>query len=518
MKLYYKIMLVVSGGIIIVVGFITLFVYKQFRESIEAQMGSAAMDMSSTIAGMDEISKALAFKNKDGHIQEIIESLRENTRYQYIIIMDMDGIQYSYPYESGLYKSYKNGGEERVIENGEVYISADTNELISAIRSFYPIYYEGEQVGAVLVALLSDQIQKENERYRNNMEAALVMAVVVGIILAILLSVNIKNSIFGLEPKEIAMLLSEKELILHNIERGLIAIDTDGQVLLCNKRANILLNMCEEDSKPSLLKSSQIVYDKMMAVMACGVNKIHEQVILENQSNIILSMCMIQDSNNKIIGVVASMEDTTLIRALSEELTDYKSLVDTLRAQKHEFSNRLQTIAGLIQLGNHAEAMDYIEDVSKRNSQFQYLISECIRDNKIAGLLLSKYVIFEENKIEFIVDTKTKLTGLPKNITTDEVCTIIGNLLDNSMEVLLDQPKRIIKLYICSDDHEFILELYNSGPEIEATDAKRLFEKGYSTKGSARGYGLYLVHSIVEKVHGRINWKNDKGVKWYVRI
>jgi two-component system CitB family sensor kinase len=225
-------MLMIAIVIALVIGFISIVINLQLNASIEAQMGNAANDMAIAVAQMTQISEGLHANNKDGSVQTIVESIRVQTRYQYIIIMDMDGIQYAYPYESGLYKPYKNGGESRVLKFGEAYVSADTNKLISAVRSFQPIYYKGQQVGAVLVGLLTDEVQIENESYRKSMELALIVALLMGILISFFMAKNIKKSIFDLEPKEIALLLSEREIILQSIERGIVAIDHRGDVLL----------------------------------------------------------------------------------------------------------------------------------------------------------------------------------------------------------------------------------------------------------------------------------------------
>ncbi len=165
-------------------------------------------------------------------------ALMQETRYQYIIVMDMDSIQYSYPYESGLHKPYKANGEADVLNKGMAYVSIDSNELISAIRAFVPIYYENEQVGAVLVGLLTTEAKEENRVHVIIMEITLIFGVLIGMIMAILFSIHIKKSTFGLEPKEIAILMTEKDMIFQNIERGIMAVNRDQTITLFNKKSS----------------------------------------------------------------------------------------------------------------------------------------------------------------------------------------------------------------------------------------------------------------------------------------
>lgn len=517
MKLHYKLMILVSIVVMVVVGFISIVNRFQTDASLETQMGNAATDMSAAIAHIPEIEEKLASGDQDGDIQALIELLRSETRYQYIIVMDMEGIQYSYPYASGLYKPYKNGGETRVLTSGDTYVSADTNQLISAIRSFHPIHYQGQQVGAVLVGLLTDQIYEENEVYGRNMEVALVLGVVIGIVCAFYLAFNIKRSIFGLEPKEIAMLLSERELIFQSIERGMIAVDPEGEILLCNSQAKLLLGIKPSDERKSISLTSQVMQDQVMAAMSCQCNSANATIVLENKVTVIMSLCLMHDANDKVLGAVISLEDMTQVRALAEEITDYRRLVDTLRAQNHEFMNKMQTISGLMQLESYDEAIDYIELLTQNNRQLHHLLTEAIRDNKIAGLLLTKYADYSEKKVDFKIASDSSLTALPASLSSDVACSIIGNLLENSIEALAKATKKEVTIYVEGDREHFSLEVYNSGPEIHV-DHATLFKTGFSTKGDHRGYGLSLIEELVVNAGGTIHWENDEGVRWYVNI
>jgi len=517
MKLHYKLVILVSIGVIVVVGFLSLVNRYQTDAALETQMGSAAADMSATIANLPDIGQYLASHNQEDAIQDLIETLRVDTRYQYIIVMDMEGIQYSYPYTSGLYKPYKNGGEEKVLESGATYISADTNELISAIRSFHPIMHEGDQVGAVLVGLLTDQVQEENNSYRRAMELALVIGLVVGIVGAYLLAMNIKKSIYGLEPKEIALLLGQRELIFQSIQRGTIALDSEGNISLCNSTAKELLGLTGISEKTPIKEASETINEKFLEAMACECNAMNETIVLDHNRTVLMSLCMMRDKDHSILGAVISLEDLTQVRRLAEQLTDYKQLVDTLRAQNHEFMNKLQTISGLLQLENYDEVLAYIDLLSKKNGQLTRLLSENVSDKKLAGLLLSKYALYSEKKIDFVIDGQLSIAGYPPLLSSDAACSIIGNLLDNSMEALSESEEKRIVMRMTSDTKDFNLEVYNTGPMI-TVDQDRMFRKAYSTKGSGRGYGLYLISELISGAKGDITWENDKGVKWHVHI
>ena len=133
------------------------------------------------------------------------------------------------------------------LKNGESYVAKDKNVLISAIRAFVPIYYNGKQVGAVLVGLLTDTVYAELSIHLFYLKIALVGGLLMGIVGAALLANIIKQSIFGLEPEEIALLLGQRDLILQNLKNGILAIDKDGRVILFNKIAKEILKLKDED-------------------------------------------------------------------------------------------------------------------------------------------------------------------------------------------------------------------------------------------------------------------------------
>ena len=182
LKLQYRLTIFISIIIFIVIGGIGVVTYYQVQNSVETQMGNNAMDLAVTIASIDIIEETLATSKDYETVQETIESFREKTRFQYIIVMDMKGIKYSYPYGNSLGKKYADGGEEQVLTKGESYVAKDRNVLISAIRAFVPIYYNGEQVGAVLVGLLTATVYAELSIHLFYLKIALVGGLLIGIV------------------------------------------------------------------------------------------------------------------------------------------------------------------------------------------------------------------------------------------------------------------------------------------------------------------------------------------------
>lgn len=517
MKLHIKIMLMFSGLFVIAIVSLYVVLLRHMDQTLEQNLSDSTMDMAITLASMPLIQEGLRETTVNYEIQDYIETFRKNTRYHYIIVMDMSGIQYSYPYEVGIGKPYKNGGETAVLEQGIGYTSNDHNKLISAVRAFVPVYAQGEQVGALLVGLLTDEIQRNNEDNRRKVELVFVISLVLSVVASYILSLNIKTSIYGLEPEEIALLLSEKELILKSIHRGVLAMNLEGEILLYNEVAANLLKLPAEAKGTSLEVCNKPLYDMMTYAMASGENQEDQSISFGHKNRLMINTCLMKSASDHIVGVVISVEDYSVVLKMAEDITNYREIIDSLRAQKHEFMNRLHTLSGLLQIGVYEEAIDYIDNITKVTQRVSHLINEDIKNTKVAGLLLTKYSKLAEAQVDLIFHDHCRVDAIPEFMNADKVCSILGNLIENSFEALRDTKDPKIELLVVSDLNGLEIDLFNNGPLIEE-DPQLIFKKEYSTKGIDRGIGLDIVKSIVEEAGGIISYENDQGVYWRVKI
>ena len=518
MRLQIKIMITVSIMIIIIVVSFGMISYYNISSNIETQMAKSAMDYAKTIAAMDIVKTSLANPESYDVVNEEIESLRAQTRFQYVIVMDMEGIQYSYPYKSGIGKEYKNGGETNVLENGIAQSSADRNVLISAIRAFAPVYYEDEQVGAVLVGHLTDEVQQELKSSYLNIQIALVFSLMAGFVITFLLSKNIKKSTFGLEPKEIALLVSEKELILNSLDQGMMAIDINGKIISINDVAMKILTIEDGSIGKLLSEYSSIFSDYILQVITSEKNIQEEEIRLNRLTRVIAGTSLMKDPNDNIVGAVVSIVLFSHARESAEKITNYEGLIDSLRAQSHEFRNKLHTVSGLIQLEEYEDAIDYIDELTYKGKFIHDFITNSIRDNKVSGLLLAKYNNFIEHKINLEFSDDSYIKELPESIDSILFCSILGNILDNSKDAIIDLKNPSIFVRIQADQDSCYIEIKNNGPMIKKSEKDRIFDKYYTSKKDGNGMGLYILKNEIEDLNGSLEFVNDEGVTWYVKI
>ncbi len=233
---------------------------------------------------------------------------------------------------------------------------------------------------------------------------------------------------------------------------------------------------------------------------------------------VVYRMPVSRDGRN--LGAVITLRDRTELEALMRELDGVDALTDALRAQQHEFSNRMHTLAGLIELGDHEAAGRYALDVSRSSDGLAEAIREQIEPPEIAALLLAKTTIAAERGVALTLteDSRLPADGLP----TSAVLTIAGNLIDNAIDAAADgSPPAQVRVHLSGGDAVRI-EVSDSGPGVAAPLVSQIFNDGFTTKPTTperpRGIGLALVHRLVRQCGGSIDVEFSGRTLFTVRL
>lgn len=185
-----------------------------------------------------------------------------------------------------------------------------------------------------------------------------------------------------------------------------------------------------------------------------------------------------------------------------------------MRAQRHDFLNHLQVVYSLLEMGESAEAADYLERIYRELRT----VSRVLRTSVTAfnALLQVKNAACEDRGIALEMEIHSTLEGLP--MPGWELCCIIGNLMDNAMDALADQPDGRIRLRVEEDLKGFCFTISNNGPAIPPEIRETIFEPGVSTRGEGRGMGLSIVRSTLAEFGGSIALKPGQETAFTVRI
>ena len=230
-------------------------------------------------------------------------------------------------------------------------------------------------------------IEISAQSYRNRVLFFAGLALILGCCGAIWISSSVKRSIHGLEPKEIGLLYQEKRAILETIHEGIIAVNREGIVTLANHTAMMLIDPEERRVIAGQYIQDVIPGTRSLEVMQTGVAEKDQEMVI-NDHAVVVNRSPIYDHEHRIVGAVSSFRNKSE-RHLTEELTQVKNI--RKRAQTHEYSNKLYTIYGLIQLESYQEAMDLITHETDVHQNLIQFLAE-IPDPIIGGILIGSLI------------------------------------------------------------------------------------------------------------------------------
>jgi two-component system CitB family sensor kinase len=244
-----------------------------------------------------------------------------------------------------------------------------------------------------------------------------------------------------------------------------------------------------------------------------------DQVVLTDESLLVANRTPVV-LGGRSIGNVVTLRDRTELEALLRRMNAVTGLANALRAQEHEFTNRLHVIAGLLDLGDAEEARQYLADITRNQLASAEDLRARISPPVVAALLLAKLAIASEREITLSITEDSHLDA--PSSSAQSLMTIIGNLVDNALDAVAAQPgARIVSVQL-RDDDEVLIVVTDNGPGVPAAAIEEIFTDGYSTKTPRgdlrRGIGLALVRRLVHRAGGSIDVTPGPGARFEVRL
>lgn len=507
-SLQTKIIVLIVAIIMTIILVLTGLFAKMEYEQTQNNMGTLALQVANTVSLMPSLRDAFKEDDPSAVIQPLIEKVRKDVGAEFIVIGNTDSIRYAHPDEKKIGKKMIGEDNDRAILHGESYISEATGSLGPSLRGKSPIFdLNGDIMGVVSVGFLVDDLK---EAAFNNMKTIVSAgAILFGISCGVLLAKNIRKDILGLEPYEIASLYHERNAILSSVKEGIIAIDENGLITMLNPAARNILNI-EKDGLNKKIES--VIPDTdIYRVLETGEAEKNLDVMLGERRVIVNRTPIIK--NGQVAGVVASFRDKTEIDEMVNTLSEVKQYSEELRAQTHEFTNKLYVLSGLMQLGKYDEAVKMIQIESGNHEHMQKIVFEQLADSNLQAILLGKMAKASEKKINFTIDADSRTESLPAHITISHLITMIGNIIDNAFEATEGKCERNVSFFTTDIGKDIVFEVSDNGDGISDSDLEKIFEKGFSTKAEqGRGYGLSLVSQTIHQLSGHLEvYQKDDG-------
>jgi len=193
--------------------------------------------------------------------------------------------------------------------------------------------------------------------------------------------------------------------------------------------------------------------------------------------------------------------------------TEIKTLITSVSSLRHDFSNHILVLHGLLKIGQSDKALQYATSLFKEVKTIETLKVD-IDHPGLSILLQTKKITAQNHRINMdIAISKDSF----EQIKTTDLIIILSNLIDNAMDATIELPEeeRKITIECSSNDTQYVFKVTNTGTEIY--DKELIFKQGYSTKkeeqGKIRGQGLFIVKEVVNSYNGSISIESSADLK-----
>lgn len=204
-----------------------------------------------------------------------------------------------------------------------------------------------------------------------------------------------------------------------------------------------------------------------------------------------------KEKNSKLI------EEITIAKMETKQNEEIINSTYNLRILKHDIVNHMNVLNRLIESKDNKAALQYIYQINNSIEETSYTIStgitsiDCIMTSKLSTALNNNIAI--EHQIHF---------PLTNNISDMDLCSLLGNLLDNAIEAncKLEKEKRKLKIEIKPYNNMLSIYVLNSSDGnyyYNHIDGSLLTSK--NKEKNEHGIGIKRIIELVEKYEGIID-------------
>ena len=445
---------------------------------------------------------------------EYLDSLKDTLEdIDVISVISIDGKRL-YHSSHELIGTVYDGTTPDFVTNSEGYYTTTDNGPSGTQRRAYAAIYDenGDYIGFVMAIMLMKNVKAEVFQIFLTFTLITIVAILMELLISAELSGKIKESLLGYEPDVFTSMFRMRDNILESLDEGIVAVNNNGEVQFANKSAVKILTSDGREDELIGKNISDLTEDVPALNLLCSPDtKLSGS---SGDDNILIDTIPVKE-DDVVVGAIGILHDRKEYTKLMEDLTGTRYLVDSMRANNHDFTNKLHVILGLIQMEMYSEATSYIQNITMVQRETISKVMNCINEPAVAALLIGKIARASELNVRFILREGCYYSPADIHLPSELLVTVIGNLIDNAFEAMnsmsYDGQKELL-FGMFSKPGALLITTDDTGTGIAEEHIEHIFENGFSTKGAGRGTGLYQVKTITENAGGSVNVESQEGV------
>ncbi len=440
---------VVAGIVLLSVGTVAFLTVERVNDQAEQQALGIARTLAADSSLRQEVARLDGQRTPDagalaaGPIQHDAEAARARTGALFVVVTNDLGIRLSHPNPDELGRPVST---DPVALNGHEFVAREHGTLGESVRAKVPVFGEsGTVIGEVSTGVAVETVSRQVRQAVLSVLLVGVAALVLAGFAAATLVRWLRKVTLGLEPEEMAQLVRDQEAVLYGVDDGVIGIGPDGRISLRNRSARLMLELPRRSDSGDIVGlpyAEAALPDKLVRAVAAVREDRAEAgapVRLELPERVVRAVVHEVSREGTSLGQVVMLRDLTTLEELGSRLNAVETMAGALRAQRHEFANRLHTISGLLAHGEVERAGDYVGQIIDSGPVREPVANiAAVTDPYLRAFIGAKGIQAHERGVALRVGEATALFGTLAE--AQDVTAILGNLIDNALEAAVTAP------------------------------------------------------------------------------